>query len=372
MPVWLIALLVGGTAVAIAAASSKKSAPCATNVLAAPPNPFFRADRKALDWDALQAAWGSVYYQGDNEYRNLVDKVADYAKKSGNPYAVAAYYVLKGAEWVADRLSGDANGDDEKTRVSDYQERLLAWGFIPPMPSPGMTFRDIANGYAEILNAIDTRETYVKWLVLQGGVVFSKWGGLMLKAGTSFLVGDNKGYGTAPQPAAGPKVNDGPIVPLVELNVPRLRLAAAAIALDFGLQDRADAVTAITDAALWANENWQKVFEWRKAITQEGWCPARTVMGVDDAARIAAQNRGLTEDNLNWCSDHYPSLLMFYPWISVVPVYAYAGGIHAALTKAAELACLKGPPPLDASTADKDPTKETLRLNPALIGRIKL
>ncbi len=371
-PLLLLLLVGGGTYAAVktvqAIRGSSEPETCVTNLLTPPTNPYFSKVQGKFTVD-YQAVADALQAKSKTEKGKRDAKLAEYA---GTAAAVAALIpgigtagagIILAAAAVAgvamkawDWLSGDDNSDEYKQRVIDYADRVIQWGYIPPSPNQNMSMRQTANGLAVDLVAIESTDPYVSWLFKTAGALFVKWGGEdhVLELAAPYVVGEKVSEGTFPPPAA--CWDEKAWAESVKQNAGRMSMFAYCIALEYGVQAKADQVIA---AAINGSKDWKSVFPFYAGISKD--C-------LEDITRVPGfgtsidRHSELYTNPSSSCYGATPGFVSFLKFSSLggaidltCPYYSFAAGIYEAIKVASKLACKAPPPPMTIENVVKGP-----------------
>jgi len=371
-PLLLLLLVGGGTYAAVktvqAISGSSEPDPCETKLLEPPVNPYISkvGGKFAIDYaaiaDALEAQTKAEHGKRDATLAALAATAASLAAASGVgvvavPWIVAGAAVAGIALKAWDWLSGDDNSEEFKNRAIEYADRVVALGYIPGAPNQDISMKNVANVLAVDLIAIESTDPYVSWLFKAGGQLFIKWGGEehILNLAAPYVVGEKVSEGTFPVPALCSASKKSP-----DTNVGRITTLAYCIALDYGVQAKADKVIL---AAIQGVKDYQKVFSFYPLL-QDGApiCYGQFGGGGGFGAGLGAHpppdkncteghdpRKFYTDEQLksvtSFNTDGYMKLVTFAGSSEYVcSYYAFAAGLYAAFVEAAKLAC-KAPPP---------------------------
>ena len=275
--------------------------PTAPTVTRVPPaNPFLDKDYN-LDFVKISAALTAETKKKDNEREAMIATAAGSAAAIvaatgvGAPVAAviaAAGAVAVGVDRVISKLRDDPNGENYAHDVAWWAQAWGKYGFLAALPGPNDSFKAIRENLQDGHLVFENAPPFLHTLGVQAGQLFIKWGGdpYVLRPAAYFaVIPEGMPLGSRP-PARDFDLSH---------NIPRLKLAAITIALEYGVQDNAEQVYAAAQDA------------------------------ADRAKDI------ITPDVLSYNPD-MAGAMQDGSWH--LPVFAFLCGIHAAFSKAAELA----------------------------------
>lgn len=370
----LLLLLVGGGAYAtvkVVQAVKSNSDDCVTNLIAPPANPYFTkvSGKYTVDYqavaDTLQAKSKAEKGRRDAKLAQYAGTAAAIAAMipgigtAGAGIIIAAAAVAGVALKAWDWLSGDDNSDEYKNRVIEYADRLIQWGFIPPAPNQNVSMRQTANGLAVDLVAIESSDPYVSWLFKTAGALFVKWGGedKVLAMAAPYVVGERVSEGTFPPPAF---CEDKAWDDVLAQGAARIAVFAQCIALEYGVQAKADQVIA---EAIRGTKEWKTLFSMYP-----------NARGMNDkCGEFLDPMKGYRKPSDPPCegvTQGYRDLFIFCnPGLTgrhfdfACGYYSFAAGIYYAIRKASRLACKAPPPPMSMENLLKGPTEDQAFMN---------
>lgn len=265
-----------------------------------PANPFLDKNYN-LDFAKMSEALTAESKKTMNERDGLIASAAGTAASivalTGVGAPVAAVIALAGAaavgvDRVISALKDDPNGENYAHDVAWWAQAWGKYGFLAALPGPDDSFKAIRENLQDGHLVFEDAPPFLHALGVHAGQLFIKWGGdsYALRSAAYFtVIPEGMTLGSRP-PARDFDLSH---------NIPRLRLVAITIALEYGVQDSADQVYAAAQYA------------------------------ADQAKDI------ITPDVLSYNPD-MAGAMQDGSWH--LPVFAFLCGIHAAFGKAAELA----------------------------------
>lgn len=321
-PLLLVALVVGGgfAAIKVVQKVSKDLPECLPQIAPTAANPFFDVNGR-IDFAAIaKTAEAANAARSDARSKTVAataGALAAAATATGIGAAAAPFLVAGGAlygvadKYILSKIGEDPNGQDASEFIDFWAKEWGRRGFIVSLPGPSDTLKAIGENLYDALDRMNLvndhfaeREPYLKTVLTLSGELFKKWGAHPAAANLAmWFITDPTGATLGSIPSGGERS-------LEESHYgPRLKLASMVFALEYGVPCDAPKIYA---AASSAAERFDKVLFWKTELRPEG------------------RSQGSVQQ--------------------VMAMYQYLVGVHAAWTKAAELAKQPPPPPLTEIT----------------------